>query len=59
MTMAKNYLKQMSLENAGFSSCVALRICFLTHLVHIPLFSPCLVIVKSQQVRGGGGGGGF
>ncbi len=35
MTMAKNYLKQWSLENEGFSSCVALRICFLTHLVPV------------------------
>jgi hypothetical protein len=37
MTMAKNKLKQLSLYNKGFSSCVALRICFLTHLVPVNL----------------------
>jgi hypothetical protein len=33
MNMPKNYLKQVSLKNERFSSYVALRICFLTHLV--------------------------
>jgi hypothetical protein len=35
ITMAKNYLKQLSLENEQLSSYVTLRICFLTHLVHL------------------------
>jgi hypothetical protein len=33
MTMAKNYLNQLSLSNEQFSSYVTLRICFLTHIV--------------------------
>jgi hypothetical protein len=33
MTMPINYLKQVYLQNELFSSYVALRICFLTHLV--------------------------
>ena len=33
MTMPKNYLKQVYLKNEPFLSYVALRICFLTHLV--------------------------
>ncbi len=32
--MPKNYLKQVSLQNEPFSSYIALRICFLTHLVN-------------------------
>ncbi len=34
MTMPKNYMKQVYLLNEPFSSYVALRICFLSHLVH-------------------------
>jgi hypothetical protein len=37
MTILKNNLKQLSLLSKTFSSYVALRICFLTHLVYVPL----------------------
>jgi hypothetical protein len=38
ITMPKNSLKQLSLQNKPSPSYVALRICFLTHLVSFILF---------------------
>ncbi len=54
MTMAKNYLKQWSLQNEGFSSCVALRICFLTHLVYRMDLAWSAVFINRQVRRTNG-----
>jgi hypothetical protein len=49
MTKAKNYLKQWYLQNEEFSSCVALRICFLTHLVQKNCFK--IDTLREQRAR--------
>jgi hypothetical protein len=46
--MAKNYLKQLSLLNEQFSSHVILRICFLIHLVYIPMIGLPILLQENM-----------